>query len=108
MISHRVNPPLSNDQARQHLLDNPSMHGTIMSVQGATNGKGKWSEVSYTVAYWAGDAVKSVSGIRSDWELPDEADVVAAKVGASVDVIKRGSRIDFKITAYPDAVLCQP
>ena len=107
MISHRVNPPLSNDQARQHLLDNPSMVGTVMSVQGVVDGKGPYSQVNYTVAYWADGALKAVSGIQSRPRIPDTVDVMAAEPGDPVVVVKRGARVDFIILALPAVAECE-
>lgn len=108
MIGYRVPPPLTNDQAHQHLIDNPSMVGTVMSVQGADGaGRGPYAEVSYTVAYWAGNALKAVSGIQSRPRLPEIVDVQAAEPGDPVIVVKRGARVDFIVTAFPHIEVCE-
>lgn len=108
MISYGVKPPLTNNQAAQLLADNPSLAGTVMSVQGASGGKGPYAQVNYTVAYWADGALKAVSGILSTPRLPDTVDVVAAGPGDPVIVIKRGARVDFIVYAFPAVEVCNP
>lgn len=109
-MSYQFPSPLANDQILQRIRENEAaIVGTVVSVQGVDgNGRGKYKDVTYSVAYRSGDAYVQVNGVRPtapEWD--DLILVNAAKPGARALVIRRGDVVEFEIFSSPYILTCE-
>lgn len=106
---YTLRPPLSHDQARQFLRENPRSDGTVVSVQGADGeGRGQFKDISYTIAYNDGfqlREVDQVQPVRPRW--PETVMVVAASPGDPVTFIRRGQSVEYEIWSTPWIKVCE-